>query len=45
VPVSSKLDEAAGYDTLKELGLLVQKTNRSVARGGVRGLTLLPEED
>jgi len=39
------VDESASQDTLEELGLLVQETDRSVARRGVRGLVLLPEED
>jgi len=37
--------EAASQYSFEQLGLLVEETDRTLARGGVRGLILLPEED
>jgi len=38
-------DESARYDSLQQLGLLIQQTNGPIARWGVRRLVLLAEKD
>jgi len=45
IPLFQVTDEAASYNALEELGLLVDQTDRPVTRRGVCRFAILPEEN